>query len=72
MVNGKSLQKLDLLRLAVIQLGLDHQEIVRFIDKEVPAIEILPGYTESEGVSGEYNYISQYGCTLIWKTRGIT
>ena len=67
MVNSEALIKLETLRIAVIKLGLHNQSIIKFIDMDSPVIEITPGFAEIEGKKGDYNYINQYGCKLIWK-----
>lgn len=66
MVNSDSLRRLELIRWAIVRLGLEGQKVVRFVDRELPVIEVEPGYCE--GVKErDYFYLDNHGVRIIWK-----
>ena len=65
MVNSKALRQLETIRRAIISLGIEGQEVVRFVQRELPVIEVKPGYTQGT-TEGNYNYTDAKGCRIIW------
>lgn len=67
MINTNALQRLRILERALIKLALDGQIVKRFVDRDIPVIEVEPGFIESDGIQEGYHHITQHNCRIIWR-----